>query len=274
MLRRVALVLGVVVLAAAAFFLDAGEATGPLDVHRVEAREHAGGLEVVDVTLTRGGAPGGRVVALYFSSRSITPRLLLNDGAEDLAELAPGALAVVNAGFFTPERRPTGLLVSEGKTLSPFVREGGGAGSGVFILEGHVPTLLPRDQVKKRSFERTTLAIQAGPRVIEPGGTDGIRSDDGQRANRTVIGRDRAGRVAIAVVLGPKSWATGPTLFELQRILGKRGLGRLAPELAFEEALNLDGGPSTGLDLRLPSRPVRASESAPVHSVLALEGAR
>jgi exopolysaccharide biosynthesis protein len=75
-----------------------------------------------------------------------------------------------------------------------------------------------------------------------------------------VIGADAKNRVVIAVIVGPGGWATGPTLFELQQLL-RRDLG-----LAF--ALNLDGGPSTGMYLR-GEPAIEVPESAPVHSVLA-----
>lgn len=241
-----------------------------LEVAEVHRTALAPGLDRLEAMLRRGDRTAGRLVALYFDPARIDASLALNAEAAPISALEPDALAVANAGFFTPERHATGLLVSGGRVLSPFVARAGSAGSGVFLIEDGVARLLPRDQVKRRSFERSTLAIQAGPRIIEPGGGPGIVSDDGARANRTVIGATADGRAIIAVVLGPTSWTTGPSLYELQRVLGPEGIGRRAADLEFKFALNLDGGPSTGMQVRIPGHRFDVAESAPVYSVLAL----
>lgn len=220
----------------------------------------APGVELKQADLFRGRTRSGHLYALYFDPSVVEPSIEINDGASAMANVAPDALAVVNAGFFTPERRATGLLVSQGKLISPFISEGGGAGSGVFVLDDGKASLVLREKAKKEHFERAELALQAGPRIIEPDGSMGIRADDGARANRTVIGADRGGRVVVLVAVGPNGWSTGPTLFELQKLIS-RDLG-----LAF--ALNLDGGPSTGLFVR-GDKHVAIAEAAPILSALA-----
>jgi hypothetical protein len=242
----------------------------PIRISRIVRTPIADGVEMIEGELQRGDDDGGRLVALYFDPQETKPMLLLNDKQASLADLAPEALVVINAGFFTKERRPTGLLVSEGHVLSPFVAQAGGAGSGVFLVEGGHAHLIERDKLSRKSYDHVELGIQAGPRIIEPTGGYGILSDDGARANRTVIGVNEEGRMIIAVVLGPSGWPTGPTLFELQHLLGPGGLGLHASQLAFRMALNLDGGPSTGLHVRAAAHRFDAPESAPVHSVLAL----
>jgi exopolysaccharide biosynthesis protein len=243
----------------------------PIHIVDVQRTPLCKGIEMVVGDLRRGSEPGGRLVALYFDPKEVAPTLLLNDKQVALGELAQDALAVVNAGFFTKERKPTGLLVSEGRVLSPFVAQAGAAGSGVFIIEEGGPKLVERDKLTPRTYERVALAIQAGPRIIEPNGGYGIVSDDGARANRTLMGTNEEGLVIIAVVLGPNGWASGPTLYEVQSLIGLEGLGRHASQLAFRSALNLDGGPSTGMHVRSQSQRFDAPESAPVHSVLALK---
>jgi exopolysaccharide biosynthesis protein len=246
----------------------------PIEIENVTRYPLAEGVELVEATLVRGGDPGGRIIALYFDPSLVGLSLALNDAQDSLSEIAPDALAVMNAGFFTKERRPTGLLVSEGRILSPFVAHSGGAGSGVFLIENDTASLVERDQasalVSKRSFGPTAFAIQAGPRIIEPDGKDGIVKDDGAHANRTVIGENAEGEAIIAIVIGPAGWPSGPTLYEVQRLLGGTGLGRISRDLAFRFALNLDGGPSTGLHVRTKSHPIDAPENAPVHSVIVL----
>ncbi len=239
----------------------------PLRLAHIERTPLSSGVELVRADLVRGARSVGEFVAVYSDPAHIHAELHLNPDKDPLASmLGPDTMAVLNAGFFTPERRPTGLLVSHGRVLSPFVPEAGGAGSGVLILEEGRVQLLERDGVGTRDFARTTLAIQAGPRVIESTGQMGILSDDGQRAHRTVAGVDDRGRLALAVVLGSRGPSSGPTLFELQSLLSNQSLG----PLAFRFALNLDGGPSTGLHLKSASVRINRPESSPVHSVLTL----
>lgn len=238
----------------------------PIELSR---RDLGPGVELVEASMLRQGEHAGRLVGLYLEPGRIRPEIAINKESSSLVELFPEAFLIVNAGFFTPERRATGLLVTGGRVLSPFVAEGGPAGSGVLVLDSGALSLLPREKVLGRSFAGVPLAIQAGPRIIEPDGTFGIRSDDGDRANRTVIGRDRRGRLVVLVLIGPAGANSGPTLFETQRLLGHEGVGRLADDLALAFALNLDGGTSTGLVLRDPKTPLHFPEASPVHSVLA-----
>ncbi len=247
---------------AAAWWRDA-EADGLTLISRSQV---APGVELVVATLTVEDRRS-EVVVLYCEPQRIHPEILLNEALSPLTTLAPHAAVVVNAGYFTAERRPTGLLVSHGKVLHPLVPKGGSAGSGVLVVDDEV-RLLTRDEAKTHRFDEALLAIQSGPRIVEPDGSYGIRSDDGARANRTVIGKDVGGRLALAVFHAPHG--AGPTLFELQRWLTE-GLGALAPELRFQTALNLDGGPSTGMVLRFPKHERRLPEGVAVHSVLALK---
>ncbi len=260
---RSKLAIGVVLAAGAVFALAAYYyiyVSGTLRAGALSRRTIARGVELAEADLLRGTTKSGRLYVLYFEPGAVDPSIELNTAKAALSNVAPDALAVMNAGFFTPERRATGLLVSQGKQLSPFIPEGGGAGSGVFVLDEGKPSLLARESASKTKLKDAELALQAGPRILEPDGAPGIISDDGQRANRTVIGADKDGRVVVAVAVGPNGWSTGPTLFELQRILSR--------ELSLSFALNLDGGPSTGLFVRGEPN-IAFQEAAPVHSVLA-----
>ncbi|MCB9655834.1 MAG: phosphodiester glycosidase family protein [Deltaproteobacteria bacterium] len=232
------------------------------------------GVEAFEIDFEHHSGPGGRLFLLYSDPSLISPRVAINQNREPIESLETGAFFVMNAGFFTPKWRPTGLLVSSQRVLSPFVREAGAAGSGVLVIRNDTVTLLERDKLSAADYRDAALAIQAGPRVIEEDGKQGIWSDDGARANRTVIGRDHRGRLAIAIVLGLHGWSTGPTLFELQHILGPEGIGRRLPDYAFSCALNLDGGPSTGFALRAPDVEISYGETSPVQNVLALRGRR
>lgn len=244
---------------------------GALALDTVTRETVAPGLELLRAGVKRGGQRAGRLVAVFADPEAARLELLLNEDKAPLEALAPDALCVINAGYFTEKFRPTGLLVSEARVLSPFVPEAGAAGSGVFVLDEAGARLLDRDEVTPSAYVRAQLALQAGPRVIEPGGRPGIRADDGARANRTVIGKDGRGRLALVVVHNAASGrAAGPTLFELMHLLSSAGLGAVAPELALDFALNLDGGPSTGLALRAGAGAATLPEAHRVLSALAL----
>jgi hypothetical protein len=225
--------------------------------------DHADGLVVLRSSVFRGNRDAGTLVALYADLDELQPVIIENDG-KSLSELAPDAAAVVNGSFFTPEARPTGLLVSEGERIFPFVPRGGAAGSGVLTISQGQVALHPRSGYEP---ETASFAIQAGPRILEPSGDRGIKGDDGSRANRTAIGASVEGRLAIAVVHDREGGhSLGLTLFELQRVFEL--LGERHPELGWTTALNLDGGASTGLWVSTPN--VRLRESTPVPFAIAL----
>lgn len=249
---------------------DPGAADASIALVDVRRDRGPSGLEVVRARLEHGARDRGALVAVYADLATYRPRIALNPGRRPLEAWLEDAEVVANAGYFTRERRPTGLLASAGELLHPFVPEAGAAGSGVLLVEDGEARLLERDAVGARDFASVELAIQAGPRIIEPDGSPGIWSDDGMRANRTVLGIDGTGRLVVAVVHADDAGlARGPSLFELQNALGPEGLGRIAPELALRAALNLDGGPSSGLFARAPRIALPAASR--VVSVLTLE---
>jgi hypothetical protein len=143
-------------------------------------------------------------------------------------------VAAVNGGYFDERFRPTGWLVDHGKELAP--RQNRVQGGVLALAQGrlYVGPLAAVPFVPE-------LALQNSPRLVEPGGAVGIRSDDKRRASRTVA-CDVAGRLHLVVIGAPPG--DGPTLLETARFLAAEptlgGLGCSA-------ALNLDGGPSTGV---------------------------
>jgi len=141
----------------------------------------------------------------------------------------------VNAGFFDERDQPLGLVVSQGRTLSPWRAALGGGVLG--ISSGGVGTLYAaEDFVAPPELQ---VAIQCRPRLVVDGVVN-VRSDDGRRAARTALClRDRGSVLDVVVVRAiPQQ---GPTLMELARALVDRGC---------VDALNLDGGPSTGVAWR------------------------
>jgi|GEM_PF-3002014 len=203
------------------------------------------GLEVTRLAgLTLDGAPQeGVVVRVELARLAVEPRAV---PGRDLAALAddPSLLLAVNAGYFEADGAPEGLLAGATVTYGVAGRRGG---SGIVVVRDRRAALVPFTA----SFglgDPAELAVQAGPRLVEPDGRPGIRSDDGQRAPRTVMCLGDGGRrVDLIVVWERGNPLAGPGLFALSRAL-------TAPLLAADprrcdQALNLDGGPSTGLVL-------------------------
>ena len=166
-----------------------------------------------------------------------------------------GALArnhaslAINGGYFAPSTEAEGLVFAGGETLSPFSPSLGG---GVLVIRGGRAAILdatgfspPRD---------AELAIQAKPRLVV-GSAVNVRSDDGRKAERTALCVRDEGRTLEAITAYGKGPSPGgPTLTLLAEMLASRGC---------EEALNLDGGPSTGAAWqgaeRVEARPPRAA---------------
>jgi uncharacterized protein YigE (DUF2233 family) len=163
-----------------------------------------------------------------------------------------GAELVVNGGFFDPDGKPVGLAVSDGIVLSRIAKALSG---GVLTSDGTSVTLFPAEDFALPPGNR--FAIQCRPRLVVDRAAN-VKSDDGKRAERTALCVRDAGRtVNVVIVKGSDDGESiGPSLFALARHLADAGC---------ESALNLDGGPSTGIawregdrvNLLPPQRPVR-----------------
>lgn len=274
--RAVLLLLAAAVVVLLQLFGNLGTtAKGSLHLSKAQVKRQIPGLLMVSAGVRRKSQRAGRLVAFFADPRVVDVGLALNEQRAALNKIAEDRDVVVNAGYFTEQFRPTGLLVSAGETLSRFVSGAGAAGSGVLVVQDKAVSLLDRDLVGERSFEEAEIAIQAGPRIIEIGGRPGIHSDDGARANRTIVGADQRGRLALVVIYNADGGrAAGPTLYELMSLLGPDGLGAIDEELALDFALNHDGGPSTGISVRPAPLSLDLSERHPVLSVITLKAPR
>jgi uncharacterized protein YigE (DUF2233 family) len=142
-----------------------------------------------------------------------------------------GGDLVVNGGFFDKEGKALGLAMSNGLRLSSLAKKMSG---GVLTVAG--------DGTKAELFETESFdppemlkfAVQCRPRLVVKGEAN-VKSDDGHRSERTALClRDGGKTIDTFLVRGGEG---GPSLFSLGKWLATKGC---------EEALNLDGGPSTG----------------------------
>jgi hypothetical protein len=203
------------------------------------AEQSVPGLRVRSGTLTALGTTSGLPSPWGFSDLAVElahARLELVPAPRGaaLAELLPrGALAIVNGGYFEADFRPSTWVVSAGVELS---KKSDTSKGGVLALSGDKLFIGPFSGL---GFE-PSLAVQSFPLVVEADGKPGIHRDDGRRAARTVaclVGAE----LHFIVISAPRG--EGPTLFETASLLREplpRGFG-------CRVALNLDGGPSSGV---------------------------
>lgn len=155
--------------------------------------------------------------------------LAMSIALEGVLSRTGGSLAV-NGGFFTPDTRPEGLAVSEGRELSeknPLL--GGGV---LTVAHGHGQLFAVEDYAAPDGLD---FAIQCRPRLVV-GGVQHVKKDDGREAERTALCL-RDGSTLEVVIAHGEVPGHGPTLSAWSGLLTARGC---------QDALNLDGGPSTG----------------------------
>lgn len=147
-----------------------------------------------------------------------------------------GAVATVNGGYFTPERAPLGLVLSQSQILHPLQRSSSLL-SGLVLAGAKRESLLRVAEYKPAPAHRE--ALQAGPFLIDAGhpvpGLNATRS-----AARTVVFVAKDGAFGFISL-------RSATLAETAQILA---LPQLFGAHAITRALNLDGGSSCGMWVR------------------------
>ena len=205
----------------------------------------AGGAPVVEGDDAGGAADAGDALvedARRYPVRTWSFALATHDvriedvglsGALDAVLERTGAELVVNGGFFDRDGRPVGLAMSGGAQLAPLARTLSG---GVVTFDGERARLFASEGFALPDGAR--FAIQCRPRLVV-GGVANVKSDDGKRSERTALCLRDGGRILDVVVVRAADAGdeAGPSLYALGRFLAARGC---------EDALNLDGGPSTG----------------------------
>ncbi len=214
-------------------------ARGPL-VPTVSSDLAVSGLRVRSGSLVASGTPPAAPPALWgFSDLAVDSSKLrleieLAKRGAPLAQLLPQAgLAVVNGGYFEADYRPSTWLKNAGVELAPKRDTSKG---GVLALGAAGVYVGPFAGL---GFE-PQLAIQSFPLIVEQDGKPGIHSDDGRRAARTVVCLVD-GNLHFIVIAAPRG--DGPTLFETASLMREPPPGGFGCRVA----LNLDGGPSTGV---------------------------
>jgi len=166
----------------------------------------------------------------------------------------PAAMAGVNCGFYWEHEGAylhMGLLEVDGQRLAPVRAKWGAA---LIVRDGAAAIV----RQPKKKIPPMTLGVQGWPTLLWQGeivaGLDEI--DQGEVARRTAVGVDASGRVLW--VVDPN----GSTLRDFAARLQQEDIGLV-------DAVNLDGGASTGLRWREePGGPQSGVDSLPIPCVI------
>ncbi len=163
---------------------------------------------------------------------------------------APDAMAGVNCGFYWEHEgayRHLGLLEVNGQRLTPVRARWGAA---LIVREGEATIV----RQPKKQIPAMTLGVQGWPTLLWRGEVVAELGeiDKGEAARRTAVGVDASGRML---------WVVDPTGSALQAFAER--LQR--EDIGLVDAVNLDGGASTGLRWReKPGGPQSGVESLPI----------
>ena len=141
-------------------------------------------------------------------------------------------LAAINGSFFQENYQTAALLVSDG---APSGASYEGFGGMLAVTSDGAVSIQPLRDQPYDPDQPLAQALQSFPMLVFPGGEPAQPDENGERARRSALAIDRAGRLLL--IACPTS---GFTLRGLAQWLSHS-------DLAIDRALNLDGGSSTGL---------------------------
>lgn len=178
---------------------------------------------------------------VFFDEQNCVLRVMSNadsQTAKPLDEIgrAQQAMAVCNGGYFHAggDFGPAGLEISGGKRADRFRGDGGWVGA-LMVRQGKASLILESEFQDRPDISDF---LQCSPWLIDKGRIAPVLlTGQNMRNHRTFIMTDGAGRWAIGV-------CKGVGLLDLAGILQTPGI---ITEMKVNRALNLDGGPSTGL---------------------------
>ncbi len=167
-------------------------------------------------------------------------------------------LAGVNGGYFHPDGKPLGLMISQGKKVhlqetAPRLL------SGCIVATGQQLQLL---RVQENMPAEATEVLQAGPFLIDHQ-TSVAGLETSRIARRTFVATDGHGLWAIGII-------SPVTLAQASRSLLATG-EQLFPTHLIQRALNLDGGSSSALWVDGLPEPFSQSEIGVVRNFLGIK---
>lgn len=151
------------------------------------------------------------------------------------AAQAQGGVAAINGGFFTPEGKPLGFLISHGQRRGANNRSS--LGAGIFLSTPEQSAITRRGQYfqSPHSWGKIQQLMQTGPMLAE------------QKRPITGLSKNNQRRRCFIAWDGQHHWAIGYaepcSLKELSRALA----GKAPAGFTIQSAVNLDGGRSSDL---------------------------
>jgi len=142
---------------------------------------------------------------------------------------------IINAGFFTPQKTATGLLITNGKAYGQSYKGFG----GMFSIRDGKPRLQGLGSQPYTPDVKITQAVQTFPMLVQNSKVMQNLPTEDRHTYRSFIGIDKMGKVLLGITRS-SSWL----LSDLAAMLASH------PTLNIDSALNLDGGASTGIWLR------------------------
>jgi exopolysaccharide biosynthesis protein len=181
-----------------------------------------------------------QIKALIFDEKDCELRIISQTDratAKPLSEILASTKAVggTNGGYFQPkDLTPSGLEIALGKQTGSFIDDNSDYGS--LAVSGGKGRLLW--QREAGDLSRYDGLIQCSPKLVDQGRSNlGNNDANDHRAMRTFLATDGSGKW----LLGVCSW------IKLNELASLLATPEIFPELKIVRALNLDGGPSTGL---------------------------
>jgi len=167
--------------------------------------------------------------------------------------VAPHPVVVaVNASFFDTDGRAIGLGVDEGQLVAASRRQSWGA----LVVEGKRARIVLGGEIQ--DYRAYRLIVQGIPRLVVGGQVQRLKP---QISERTAVCADGS---TVTIAVATKIEATDFARF-LSDAPARGGLG-------CSDALNLDGGPSTQLVVRLPAMTLSVRGWAVPNALVAIPG--
>jgi hypothetical protein len=163
------------------------------------------------------------------------------------------ALLVVNGGFYRVENEkylPNGLTIVNGELLGSSYE----SFAGMVAISEQRAELRWLAQKPYHPGEALRAGLQSFPVLVKPGGVLGFPQEfeDHVQARRTVIAQDQEGRILF--LIAPRGYFT---LHQLSLYLTES-------DFNLDIAINLDGGPSTGILVANPQEVVGSQTALPI----------
>jgi exopolysaccharide biosynthesis protein len=163
------------------------------------------------------------------------------------------ALVVVNGGYFRRENDryfPNGLTIVDGEPIGSSYDDF----AGMLAIDDDGAELRWLADTPYDPSEVLTAAMQSFPILVKPGGELGFQEqhEDNLQARRTVVGQDKDGRMLF--IVAPRGYFT---LHQLSAFLTES-------DLDLDIAINLDGGPSSGILVANPHQVIPALTFLPL----------